>query len=118
MKLNELRNILNMSFDFADNELDASFYCELEEISEELAKKIEVVKITKGFVICDFKSFILHHKTKIISYLKNSYSSSYWKNYANGIFNNSNKYEAEEWIASFIEQDLASFLTEDNTLCN
>ena len=66
MKLNELKNIISYDFDFSDTTIDATFYCELDSIQEKYAKQIEVKKIYKDYVVCDFTNFIQHHKTIII----------------------------------------------------
>ena len=70
MKLYELDNIISFNFDFADDEVDASFYAEPNEINPKYAKQIEVVKITKQYIICKFTDFIRHNKTEIKKYLK------------------------------------------------
>lgn len=109
MKLIELKNILQFDFDFADTEIDASFYTELEDIKDEYAKDILVDTITKEFVICHFYDFIFNHKEDIIKYIKTVYHEEYIDSTINGIFNN----EDAECIAYFIEHDMDDFLRGD-----
>ncbi len=115
MKLNQLNNIINFSFDLTDNEVDGSFYIELDEVNPKYAKQIEVVKISKGFVCCKFTDFIRHHKTAIKKYLNDYYIDCDTKTY---LINQLCKSEdilddGGEAVYHFIENDFYDFLTQE-----
>lgn len=109
MKLSELKNILQFDIDFADTEIDACFYTELEDIKDEYANDILVDTITKEFVICHFYDFIQKHKDEITKYIKAVYHERYIDSKITGIFNN----QDAECIACFIEHDMDDFLRGD-----
>lgn len=116
MKLNELKNVISFDFDFADTAIDSTFYCELDDIQEKYAKQIEVKKITKNYVVCDFTNFIQHHKTAIRNYLYKNYYIS-WANWLyNGLFTENLDRTGfrfdDEAYAYFIENDLENFFKE------
>lgn len=116
MKLNELKNVIGYDFDFSDTTIDATFYCELGSIQEKYAKQIEVKKIYKDYVVCDFTNFIQHHKTAIKKYIYKNYYISWASWLYNGLFDK--KYNKpcfefnDEAYAHFIERDLDNFLRE------
>lgn len=109
MKLSELKNILQLDIDFADNEIYATFYTEIDDILPKYAKQIDVSSITSSYIHCDFYKFIKHHKTSIREYLYKEYTT-YWASfYFNGIFEE----DDVECIAYFIEHDMDNFLRGD-----
>jgi hypothetical protein len=109
MKLSELKPILQFDTDFADNEIDATFYTEIEDILPKYAKQLNVVSISTNYIVCDFYDFIKHHKTAIREYLYKVYYSPWASYYFIGIF----KDEDAECIAHFIEKDMDNFLRGD-----
>ena len=54
MKLSELKNILQFDTDFADTEIDASFYTELEDILPQYANELVVQSISTNYIVCNF----------------------------------------------------------------
>ena len=69
MFISDLTNILKFNVDFADSKIDSSFYIEIEKINSKYAKQIKVKQINKDFIVCDFTTFILTHKTAIKNYI-------------------------------------------------
>ena len=109
MKLSEITNILQFDTDFADNEIDASFYTEIEDILPKYAKQLNVISISTNYIVCDFYNFIKNHKTAIREYLYKEYYIAWASYYSTGIF----KEDDAECIAYFIEHDMDNFLRGD-----
>lgn len=109
MKLSDLQSILQFDTDFADNDIDASFYTELKDILPKYAKQLTVLSITPNYIICDFHKFIMHHKTAIRKYIYDNYYLPDASNMFRGIFD----FEDAEDIAYFIEHDMDAFLRGD-----
>lgn len=109
MKLSELTNILQFDTDFADTEIDASFYTEIEDILPQYADELIVHSISTKYIVCDFYNFILTHKDEITKYIKAVYHERYIDSKVNGIF----KDQDAECIAYFIEHDMDDFLRGD-----
>lgn len=109
MKLIELKNILQFDIDFADTEIDASFYTEIEDILPQYANELVVHSISTNYIVCNFYDFIFNHKEDITEYIKTVYHEEYIDSTINGIFNN----EDAECIAYFIEHDMDDFLRGD-----
>lgn len=111
MKLVDLKGIITYSFDFADNEIDASFYTELNDIKEEYAKEIEVVEISRNYIICKFKEFILTHKEIIRDYIYNNYFEPWASQKYTGIYESvNNSDEQSDWLWALISEDLGELL--------
>lgn len=117
MKLNGLLEVIDYSFDFADNEIDVIFYEELDNILSKYLKQIKVCRISQNYIICDFVDFIQHHKTLITKYIYNNYQDAWASWLYNGLFekDEQKRYFAynDEAYAYFIEHDLAIILTND-----
>lgn len=109
MKLSEIQSIIKFDFDFADNEIDAIFYTELDDILPKYAKKINVLSISNNYVICDFTKFIKDNKKDIINYIYDNYYLPWASDMRINIFDN----EDAEYIAQFIEKDMDNFLRGD-----
>ena len=109
MTLSELKSILQFDTDFADNEIDATFYTEIDEILPKYAKQLNVLSISTNYIICDFYKFIKHHKTSIKEYLYKEYYRAWASYYFTGIFEE----DDAECIAHFIEYDMDNFLRGD-----
>lgn len=111
MKLVDLKGIVSYSFDFADNEIDASFYAELNDVKDEYAKEIEVINISHNYIICDFKNFILKHKDDVRNYIYNNYNIPWASQRYAGIYESAENSEKQsDWLCSFINEDLGDFL--------
>lgn len=114
MKLYELKNIIDFTFDLADNEVDAQFYIELDEINEKYAKQIEVSKIWKDCVTCKLTDFIRKHKTAIRKYLCDNYYNGEQRNYL--LYNLTGTddilSDGGEAVYHFITNDMYEFLTQ------
>lgn len=109
MKLSELTNILQFETDFADTEIDATFYTEIEDILPQYADELVVHSISTKYIVCDFYNFILNHKDEITKYIKAVYYEESIDSTINGIFND----QDAECIAYFIEHDMDNFLRVD-----
>ena len=109
MKLSDLKSIIQVDTDFADDEIDASFYTELDDILPKYAKNIDVFAISKNYITCDFTNFITKNKEEITKYIKAVYHEEYIDSTINGIF----KDQDAECIAYFIEHDMDDFLRGD-----
>ena len=109
MKLSDLQSILKFDTDLADNEIDATFYTEIDDILPKYAKNIDVLAISKNYITCDFYNFIFNHKEEITKYIKAVYHEEYIDSTINGIF----KDQDAECIAYFIEYDMDDFLRGD-----
>lgn len=106
MKLSDLKSILQFDTDFADNEIDATFYTEIDDILPKYAKNLNVLAISTNYITCDFTNFINHHKTAIREYLYKEYYIAWASYYFTGIFDD----QDAECIAYFIEHDMDDFL--------
>ena len=115
MKLKELKNIIKFSFDFADDEIDAVFYVELEAINEKYLKQIEVVLINQNYIVCKFTDFIRRHKTAIKKYLIKNYHDEEALDYLINhlIIADDITEDGGEAVWHFLEYDIADFLTQD-----
>lgn len=109
MKLIELKNILQFDTDFADTEIDASFYTEIEDILPQYANELVVHSISTNYIVCNFYDFIFNHQEEITNYIKTVYYSDYIDSTINGIFEDKDA----ECIAYFIEHDMDNFLRGD-----
>lgn len=58
MTLFDLKNKIDFSFDIADDEVVASFYAELDEIPDAVARNIEVVQISRDLVTCKLTDYL------------------------------------------------------------
>jgi hypothetical protein len=85
MTLNDLKGIIGFTFDLTDNEIDARFYIELDEIKNKRALDIEVVKIERDVVTCKLTDFLRRVATfapsDIVSYLSDNYNDGEQKDY-------------------------------------
>ena len=109
MKLSELTNILQFDTDFADTEIDASFYTEIEDILPQYANELVVHSISTHYIVCNFYDFIFNHKEDITKYIKTVYHTDFIDSTINGIFND----QDAECVAYFIEHDMDDFLRGD-----
>lgn len=112
MKLYDLKNIIDFTFDLMDDEVSASFYIELDEINEKYAKEIEVVKIGEKYVTCKLTKFIRKHKTAVAKYIQNNYYDSELKYYLMIVFTDNKDVltDGGEAVYHFITNDLCDFL--------
>ena len=85
MTLNDLKNIIGFTFDLADDEVDARFYIELDEIKNERALGIEVIKIERDVVTCKLTDFLRRvatfAPTDMVNYLNDNYYDGEQKDY-------------------------------------
>lgn len=121
MTLHDLKNVIDYTFDITDDEIDASFYIELDEIKNEYAWQIEVVKIDRELVTCKLTDFLRRmarfHPTQIINYFNDNYYDGDQKDYLVKQLTKRKKGEditddCGEAVAHFIEYDMYDFLTE------
>lgn len=106
MKLSDLKSILQFDTDFADDEIDSTFYTELEDILPKYADDVDVLQINTNYIVCDFSRFIREHQEEITKYIKTVYYEDYIDSTITGIF----KDQDAECIAYFIEHDMDDFL--------
>ena len=106
MVILDLTNILKSNLDFADSKIDVSFYIEIEKINPKYAKQIKVEQINQDFIVCDFTTFILTHKTAIKNYIYKNYYLPFASQLYKGIYENENKHEQAEYLYKLIKNDL------------
>lgn len=115
MTLNDLKNVIDFTFDLTDDEVCGRFYIELDEINPKYAKQIEVVTIGTDCVTCKLTDFIDNHKTAIKRYiLKNYLPSDLRTHMLNTLIVSDNITEdGGEAVYRFIEDDMYYFLTQE-----
>ena len=106
MKLSDLKSIIQFDTDFADDEIDASFYTELDDISPKYADTINVLQIHTDCIVCDFSRFIRDHKVEIKDYIYDNY----YLPWASNMYINMFEKQDAGYIAHFIEKDMGVFL--------
>lgn len=114
MKLEDLKGIIDFSFDFMDKEVSGLFYIELEDIKSKYAKQIEVDIIQRDYVICNFTDFINKNKTSVRKYIEENYIECELKETlieqlceTEDILD-----DGGEALYYFFQNDIADFLTE------
>ena len=121
MTLTDLKNVITFTFDIADDEIDASFYIELDEIPEEHANNIEVVRIDRDLVVCKLTNFLRRkanfHPSQIIKYLNDNYYDGEQKDYLLKQLTKRHKGEditddGGEAVYHFLTNDMYDFLTQ------
>lgn len=110
MTIFDLTNIIKFNFDFADSKIDSSFYIEIEKINPKYAKQIEVKQINQDFIVCDFTTFILTHKTAIKNYIYKNYYVPFASKLYTGIYENDNKHDQADYLYKLIKDDIANIL--------
>lgn len=123
LTLSDLKNVIAFTFDIADDEIDGSFYIELDEINEEYLG-IEVVKIDRDLIICKLTDFLRRlatfHPNLIENYLNDNYYDGKQKDYLIKQLTKrkcgSNKGDITddggEAVYHFITNDMYDFLTQ------
>lgn len=124
MTLKDLKDIdFKLSVDFADNEIDATIYFELEEIDDDIASEIVVTRISKNYVTCKFTNYLRRlatfHPTQIKNYINDNYYDGETKDYLikqltkRKLGSNVGDItdDGGEAVYHFIENDLYDFLT-------
>ena len=121
MTLFDLKGVIDFTFDIADDEVDASFYIELDEIRRDYLKEIEVVRISKDLIVCKLTQFLrrkaIFHPTEITKYLDDNYDDIEWKNYLKVQLTKTPKGKVDitddggEAVYRFINDDMYDFLT-------
>jgi hypothetical protein len=122
MTLYDLKNVIQFTFDIADDEIDASFYIELDEIPEERARNIEVVRIDRDLVVCKLTNFLRRkanfYPTEIANYIADNYYDGLQKEYLTRQLTKRKKGEditddGGEAVYHFITNDMYDFLTRE-----
>lgn len=113
MKLESLKNVLKLEFDFLDNEVCGSFYCELEAIKPKWARKLDVISITEKYVTCNFVELLRTNTNAVRNYIETEYNECDAKSWllsqlceAENILD-----DGGDAIYYFMQEDLAEFLT-------
>ena len=113
MKISDLTPIIDFTFDFADNDIDCTFYCDIHSILPKYAKQIEVIKINEDYVTCNFTKFIAKHRTAIKKYLYDNYYISDTLTWLINELYIPNTITDSEALYHFINYDLSDFLTKE-----
>lgn len=126
MTLNDLRNVIDFTFDIADDVIDASFYIELDEIPEDVAGNIEVVRISKDLVVCKLTDFLrrraIFNPSKIIKYINENYYDGEQKDWLlkqltkRPLRGEDILDDGGEAVYHFIKNDMYDFLTQCGSL--
>lgn len=113
MKLNDLYGVIAFTFDLADNEVDGTFYIELEEINPKYASQIEVVSIQKNLVVCKLTDFIRNNQTSIRNYIIRNYYPGEIRTHLLNTLVKSNDITNDDGDAvyHFLTNDMYDFLT-------
>lgn len=126
MTLYDLKNVIDFTFDIEDDEVCGSFYIEMDEINEEYAKQIEVVKIGADLITCKLSRFLQRlanfHPSEITEYLNENYYDGDQKEYLTNQLtrrpSHTNQFKADvtddggEAVYHFITNDMYNFLTQ------
>lgn len=114
MKLSELKKVIKYKFDFADKEIDGTFYIELDQIKEKYLNQIEVTGISQEYVTCDFVNFLNSHKAEVKEYIVDNYYNSEFKSYLIKQLCESDDIidDGGEAVYHFIKEDMDYFLRE------
>jgi hypothetical protein len=126
MTLYDLKNVIDFTFDLEDDEVCGRFYIELDEINEDYATQIDVVKIGSDYVICKLSRFLQRlanfHPSHIIDYLNDNYYDGEQKDYLISQLtrrpSHKNQFKADvtddggEAVYHFITNDMYDFLTQ------
>ncbi len=126
MTLYDLKNVIDFTFDLEDTEVCGRFYIEIDEINEEYAKQIEVVKIGTDTVTCKLSRFMQRlatfHPTLITDYLNDNYYDGEQKDYLVSQLtrrpNHLTQFKGDitddggEAVYHFITNDMYDFLTQ------
>ena len=114
MTLQDLKGILEMSVDFADDEIDNTVFFDIGEIPDKYLRQIEVLKIRKGVVICRFTEFLRHHKTALRKFIKTTVNYDYEDFFINSLCESKGDItdDGGEAVYQFIEYYLYDFLTD------
>lgn len=90
MKLDELLDVVDFSFDYADDEFDCTFYADA--INNKYSRLIDVERVNTNYVLCHFSKFIRENRGLVDSYIR-EYSAS--PHYAEKLIKSLD--EGEEW---------------------
>lgn len=115
MTLLELKNKIGFTFDIADDEIDASFYIELDEINTKLANRIEVVRIDRDLVVCRLTDFLRNlPKDQLARYIEDNYYDGETKDTLIEQLIEADEITDDDGYAvyHFIEADMYDFLTQ------
>lgn len=121
MTLLDLKNVIDYTFDIEDDEVCGEIYVELDEIKEEYARQIEVVKIGRDVVTCKLthflRRFVNFYPTKFIEYINENYYDGEQKDYLLKQLTKRKKGEditddGGEAVYQFIANDMYDFLTQ------
>ena len=69
MKLNELLEVIDYSFDYADDEFDCTFYADA--VDNKYTRLIDVKRVDTNYVVCSFTKFIEENKELVFEYIDN-----------------------------------------------
>lgn len=127
MTLIDLKGVIDFEFDIADDEIDASFYIGMDEIREDYAKEIEVVRIDRELVVCKLTDFLRRkaqfHPSEIKKYLEDSYYEGEQRTYLIEQLTKRKSHltpkaditdDGGEAVYHFIEHDMYDFLQEES----
>lgn len=112
MTLYDLKGVIDFTFDIADDEIDASFHIELDEIRKDYAKEIEVSRIGNESVTCKLTDFLRKHRKEVAKYLIDNYWGAVLDWLKKILVETEDiTYEGGEAVFHFIKHDMYYFLT-------
>ena len=114
MKLSDLKNVIEFTFDLQDDEVCGRIHIDLDEINEKYARQIEVVKIDSNYVTCKLTDFLRHHKTAVSKYIRKNYNVCAKRKFLeNALVDSDNITEdGGEAVYYFIISELYDFLSQ------
>lgn len=83
MKLNELLEVIDFEFDYADKIFDVTFYAFA--VRKDYTKQIDVIKVTENYVVCDFTKFVNENKALIRDEIYETYNQPWASHYAQAL---------------------------------
>lgn len=70
MKLNELLEVVDFGFDYADDEFDCTFYADA--VDNIYTQLIDVERVDTHYVVCKFTRFVENNKELVFEYIDNN----------------------------------------------
>jgi hypothetical protein len=108
MKLNELLEVIDFSFDYADDEFDCTFYADA--VNNTFSRLVEVERVSHNYVVCKFSQLLREHKYFVYRYIhENAIDSEYAKKLIDGLDNGEEWAFAEifdgGWMTNMLEEE-------------
>lgn len=106
--------LLDCGMDIYDDEIDAGFYLEPEEMTTGLARLLNVKRIGRDHIVCSVTDLLRHHAQSVRRYLLNNYYEGKQLDYLLEILTTGDDITRDggEAVYHFIENDICDFFAE------